>query len=343
MTWLEIDDGILDHPKFIRAVKLGGSEAVHLWLGLKAYCNQQLTDGFVPTDMLDEVRGPKDPKKRAAALQVLRDVGLLDEATGGLALHNYLKLSRSRAAVLESRRKNAERQAKSRVSNTTTNAGSNAVTDGVTTSRVTSSVTTPSPLPLLAIPDLNTPPPSVGPPHGADITKSDLDSFAPDPAVISGQRKPREKKPKPVKWCRFPSDFEPDDSHRRIAAQLGLDLAQQLAEIRDHEFTKPKSDPAAALRNWLRRSKQFGNGGGVLPPRSRPVIASDDERVRMRNHLFDVAKAGRAGPQAKAWAESGENIPGLLDKMEDWERKRRDKQVAQATAPLLEGIGRHVG
>src|SRR3954463_2999199 len=108
MTWLEIDDAILDHPKFIRAVKLGGSEAVHLWLGLKAYCNQQLTDGFIPTDMLDEGRGPRDAKKRSAALQVLRDVKLLDDSTGGLTLHNYLKLSRSRASVLESRRKNAE-------------------------------------------------------------------------------------------------------------------------------------------------------------------------------------------------------------------------------------------
>lgn len=134
MSWLELDDGILDHPKFIRAVKLGGSETVHLWLGIKSYCNKQLTDGLVPTDMLDEVRGPKDAKKRMAALAALIEVKLLDNVENGVQMHNYLKWSRSRADVLESRRKNSERQAKSR--------GSHSVTARV----VTPSVTDPSPL-----------------------------------------------------------------------------------------------------------------------------------------------------------------------------------------------------
>jgi hypothetical protein len=78
VSWLELDDGILEHPKFIRAIKLGGSEAVHLWLGLRAYCAKLLTDGKVPGDMLDEVRGPKDSKRRAAAMTALVTAGLLD-------------------------------------------------------------------------------------------------------------------------------------------------------------------------------------------------------------------------------------------------------------------------
>lgn len=266
MSWLELDDAILDHPKFVRLVTMVGGDGPFLWLGLRAYCGKQLTDGFVPDDMLVDVRGPRDAKKRAAALAALRGVKLLDEADGGVQMHNYLKWSRSRAVVLESRRKNAERQAKSR--------GSNNATDGVsrsvTTRVVTSSVTTPSPLPLQALPDQNKPPPpSVVPPQGADIAKADLDSFSPDPAVISGKRKPGEKKPRPAKWSRFPSDFEPDESHQKLAAELGLNLAQQLAEIRDHEFKSPKSDAAATLRTWLRNAVKFGPAARVQP-RNQP-------------------------------------------------------------------------
>jgi hypothetical protein len=129
LSWLELDDGILDHPKFIRAVKLGGSEAIHLWLGIKAYCGKQLTDGLVPEDMLDEVRGPRDPKKRAAALVALKTVGLLDPAEGGVRMHNYLKHSKSREQILAMRKQARDRQARSRSSHAVTDA----VTDTVTT------------------------------------------------------------------------------------------------------------------------------------------------------------------------------------------------------------------
>lgn len=129
MSWLELDDGILDHPKFIRAIKIGGSETVHLWLGLRAYCGKQLTDGFVPNDMIDEVRGPRDSKKRAAALEALRTVSLLDPADGGVQMHNYLKWSKSREQVLAMRKQARDRQAKSR--------GGHTVTPGVTPRAIT--------------------------------------------------------------------------------------------------------------------------------------------------------------------------------------------------------------
>lgn len=115
MAWLELDDRILEHPKFIRAVKLAGSDAIHLWLGIKAYCGQQLTDGFVPADMLDEVRGPTDRRKRAVALKALIEVGLLERRDdGSISMHDYLDWSSSRENVLDRREKARERKAKSR-------------------------------------------------------------------------------------------------------------------------------------------------------------------------------------------------------------------------------------
>lgn len=139
MSWLELDDGILDHPKFIRAVKLGGGDAVHLWLGLRAYCGKQLTDGFVPEDMLDEVRGPTPGKRRAAALAALRQARLIDEAEGGVQLHNYLKWSKSRDWVLKQREAARERQAKFR--------GGHGGSNGVTPALVTLPSPSPSPSP----------------------------------------------------------------------------------------------------------------------------------------------------------------------------------------------------
>jgi hypothetical protein len=117
VSWISLDDGILEHPKFIRAVKLGGSEAIHLWLGLRAYCARHLTDGFIPEDMLDEVRGPA-LKARKRALDALLAVGLVDPADGGVALHDYLDWSRSRDDVVSKRDAARARQAKSRATRT---------------------------------------------------------------------------------------------------------------------------------------------------------------------------------------------------------------------------------
>lgn len=114
MSKIELDDMILEHPKFIRAVKIAGSDAIFLWLGLRAYCARMLTDGFVPFDMIEEVRGPRDASSRSAALQALTDSGLLDEAECGVVLHDYLDWSPSRAQILAWRKANADRKARSR-------------------------------------------------------------------------------------------------------------------------------------------------------------------------------------------------------------------------------------
>ena len=121
MSWMDLDDGLLDHPKFIRAVKRGGSETVHLWLGLRQYVAQQLSDGFVPDDMLDEVRGPEG-KRRWAALTVLLDVGLLERVAGGVRLHDFLQWSKSRDQILKQREANRLGQEKSRMRNAVTDA-----------------------------------------------------------------------------------------------------------------------------------------------------------------------------------------------------------------------------
>jgi hypothetical protein len=44
VAWIRIDDQYDEHPKFAKAGPLG----IALWLGGLAYCNRNLTDGFIP-------------------------------------------------------------------------------------------------------------------------------------------------------------------------------------------------------------------------------------------------------------------------------------------------------
>lgn len=115
MTWIELDDGILENRKFVRALRLGGSEALHMWLGFRAYCSKHLTDGRIELDLVNEVKGPTG-KKRDAAIKILFEVGLLEhkDSSGDIWMHDYLEWSASREEVLKRRESARERKAKSR-------------------------------------------------------------------------------------------------------------------------------------------------------------------------------------------------------------------------------------
>ncbi len=111
MSLLILDDGFLDHAKFIRAVRGASSAAVHLWLGLMIYCKQHLTDGYVPIDVVSYVHGPA-PRWRARALEALIDAKLVERADPGtLRVHDFLDWNDSREEV---ERKSAARRAGSK-------------------------------------------------------------------------------------------------------------------------------------------------------------------------------------------------------------------------------------
>ncbi len=249
MSWIELDDGILDHPKFIRAVKLGGGDAVHMWLGIRAYCAKQLTDGFVPTDMLDELRGPTVGKRRDAALTALRQVGLIEDAPDGVRMHDYLQWSKSRDAVLRQREAARERQAKSR--------GSHGVTGTVTHGAVTPLVTEPSPL-------LSTP------------TLTSITGVAP----AEGGPKRRERRA--GTWRRIPKEWEIRPEERAWGVDHHLDVELEISKLRDWEFKDPRTDADAVCRTWLRTA--WERKGSPAPKSAgagaKPVMLWDAEAGR---------------------------------------------------------------
>lgn len=114
MSKIELDDQILRHPKFRRAVARGGSAVIHMWLALRAYCAQQLTDGHIPIDMIDFVDGPTDSRSKNRAISCLADSNLLHRTDTGWFLHDYLDHSSSRAQVIAWREANRTRKRNSR-------------------------------------------------------------------------------------------------------------------------------------------------------------------------------------------------------------------------------------
>ena len=68
------------------------------------------------------------------------------------------------------------------------------------------------------------------------------------------------------------ANLTPDQSHRQLADEIGLDMDAELAKFRDHAIAGGHlpADPAAAFRNWLRRGRELGLGN---TNRTEPALA----------------------------------------------------------------------
>ena len=91
MAWVRVESSVRTHVKFLAA----GPAACWLWLCGLAYCQEGLTDGFIPTQALPHL-GMKAPHASQVKLVA---VGLWDEVPGGWYAHGYLEHNRSEAEV----------------------------------------------------------------------------------------------------------------------------------------------------------------------------------------------------------------------------------------------------
>lgn len=111
MTWLRHDDDMLDHPKWIRALRDGGADALLIWWRLCAWSSRRLTDGVIPADMLGEVARLERSKSKARALQALVDSALCARRDdGALVIVDYLERNPSKADVQAERDRRAQAQ-----------------------------------------------------------------------------------------------------------------------------------------------------------------------------------------------------------------------------------------
>lgn len=88
----------------------------------------------------------------------------------------------------------------------------------------------------------------------------------PPPAGSAGKQR------KPKRATQLPDDFEPNDANRRIAAEQGVSIHDELPKFSDHHRAKGSTmkDWHAALNNWLRNAKKFGSGRTGKPPQETP-------------------------------------------------------------------------
>jgi hypothetical protein len=300
-----VDDGILDHPKFIRAVRKAGSAAIHLWLGLMSWSKQQLSDGVIPVDVVPAVNGPP-PRWRGRALEALIAEKLVERVSDSeLRLHDFLDWNKSREQItLESAsRKQAAKARRDRLRQhgeggvTAERSPSDVVptterrrTDDAPTTERRPAVSNdngpldgrvPTPYPTLPVPSLSVPdqiplvPPESEPPAAA----------AAESQTASTSSAPRGKPRKPRARTQCPVDLQPDETTAAMAWQLGFSDEHRDRVVR--EFVNYwrgegalKADWQATLRNRLDNRAEFH---GLKPRKPR------DER--WEKHQQNLRKA----------------------------------------------------
>jgi len=255
VSWFKVDDRFLDHPKFVRAERLAGSTAIHLWFGLIGYCKQHRTDGWVPLDMLNRVNGPCQ-RWRQRALAALLEVVLVERDGDRLHLHDFLDWNPSRQQI-EHPRKGSEPPAESAVSVISPH-GQRKV-----------SVISPQSQRHLTAKSASDEPKQSGhlrvarPRAGSDLdsdldSDSDLDPPVIPPAPAAQVSEPLEKKTSHQRGKRIcPADFEPTPAVLTLASELGYSESMERttrATMVDWSLGKAvaRADWQATYRNWLR-------------------------------------------------------------------------------------------
>lgn len=120
MVWVKIDEELPFHPKVVRA----GPLALALHVCALCWCNQYLTDGFVPVAIVDQLvnfKGVAEPVGGVPGqFEAMRDVtnialairleecGMWEAVEGGWLIHDFLDYQPSKEEVLALREERAD-------------------------------------------------------------------------------------------------------------------------------------------------------------------------------------------------------------------------------------------
>lgn len=136
MGWIKLDDGFLDHPKFLRAGPLAG----YLHIAAMAWCNRNLTDGVIPrvqparlvawhtandclnVDVVGRIADHEEAVSWSVLVERLLETGLwVEREDGDYEVHGYLEWQTSaeeirakREGLSDARRRAGKKGASSR-------------------------------------------------------------------------------------------------------------------------------------------------------------------------------------------------------------------------------------
>lgn len=277
MTWAKLDDRANEHRKQLAA----GAEACWLWACGLMYANRQpARDGFIPEQMLPMLY-PMAPGKRTKLCARLVEVGLWTNAPGGYQIHEFRFWNRTKEQVEAEREATRLRVAEHR-RNKAEAEQCNGCGNGVTPDDVTQpgngggNANVPDPLRSAAAPTPTDPPVA---PQGATKPKRGRGSGG---------------------WRRIPADWQPRPEELAWAWAHWVDAESELAKMRDHEYSKPRTDPDAACRTWFRNAWEYK--GSPKPRTGAPAKAPTDlsaEKARLEAEFDARRKADLAAEAAK--------------------------------------------
>lgn len=124
-----------------------------------------------------------------------------------------------------------------------------------------------------------------------------------DAAAAPPPEPPRARKKREGLWRRVPATWQVTDEHRQMARDLALDVEREAEKFRDHEFSKPRSDPNATFRNWLRTSAERG-GARPGPRRDDPPPGFIEHSQRPESRWLGGTPKRRAGQPTLAFGGS---------------------------------------
>jgi hypothetical protein len=241
MSWLRLDDDMLDHPKWVRAIRDGGSAALHLWLALCSWCSRHLTDGEIPADIVPTLTQQWRARDRTKAMQALESSQLV-AITGPGSVHivGYLERNPSRVETLERRSRKADNQKNHAVRKKLTGQHPVVVVDDGPA---------PDPLPIPSRPD------PVPTPEGERA-----------PALLPPSKRERRLDAQAFALNRlihkYPPDFEPTKVNQTRGHELGLtdeEIWQRWFESQGKSYPHGFDDPEAQFNRelaWAKSDKE---------------------------------------------------------------------------------------
>jgi hypothetical protein len=262
VTWFKVDDCLHAHKKAMRA----GTEAMGLWVLAGSWAADQLTDGWVPQYAVPRWSPIAD---ELAARLVSAGLWVEGEHDGdkGWWFHEWEERQPTRVEVTARRKADADRRARWREDRKRKLSQRDSPSDG---SLRDAPSDTPRDATVTSIRDTTGQQPDLGillPGHGDVRTGSRRDtpreSVLPDPArpdPVLPTEEPSTTRGRKRPATPIPDDWKPNEGHAELAHRLGVDLAFQAEQFRNHAEANDRRQVRwdATFRQWLNNAPRFG-------------------------------------------------------------------------------------
>jgi hypothetical protein len=306
---ITIKEEFLTSDKVRRAVDLAGSDAVVMWLALKLYVAENLTDGFIPEEEIPKLKGAPR-RRRNRALQSLvdcgrklsngtRSSGLVDRTEHGWMLHDYLDHAQSATELKEKRRRDRARKRRERDRKRNDSAATVTESQGgrPCDTSVTSAVTPPGR--PRGVRELSAPPPQPTVLTGEEDPRPDRLSELPAPRSVSSSGRSD-----PMAYMRGESPTQREDVSRVRGEWM------RLFGYPEHKWRGPSDLDAATIADaiddygeekcmlMLRHAPSDGMVNGTADPQRRKhdsirYLFENERFVRLLREAQELTKAAR--------------------------------------------------